>query len=130
MSSDNSGGDKPKFEIPKIDLHSSIKAGVKKTNALLATLEATNEQTSSIVSSRLRPLLNQLYSVSQRGVVIYELRKYYGPQIIGGTAAVVGGLVAARRGKVPGIVLGGTSGAGAYGFVYGNSSDFFQTEKK
>jgi hypothetical protein len=129
-SGDDSSGDKPKFEIPKVDLRSSIKMGVKKTNDLLATLEETNVQTSSMVSSRLRPLLTQMYALSQKGVVMYELRKYYGPQIIGVTAITVGGLVAARRGKVPGLFSGGVSGVGAYGFTYGNPSDFFMTEKK
>jgi len=121
MSSDKS--EKPKFEIPKVDLNSAIKAGVQKTNGLLAILESEKVQTSNIVSSRFRPLLNQAYTYAQRGVVLYEQRKYYGPQIIGGTAAVVGGLFGIRRGKIPGLFMGGLSGAGSYGFVYGIPSE-------
>jgi hypothetical protein len=128
MSSDKSSGDKskfeiPKFDIPKVDLNSAIKAGVQKTNSLLATLESEKVQTSTIVSSRLRPLLNQGYKYAQKGVVLYERRKYYGPQIIGGTAVVVGGLVGIRRGKIPGMFMGGLGGAGSYSFVYGITSE-------
>jgi len=38
---------------------------------------------------------------------------------VAGSAAAVGVVVALRRGKVPGALMGGLTGAAAYGNVYG-----------
>lgn len=109
------------MQLPDIhlDLKSTIQAGVSKTNALLATLESQKIQTTSMVSSRINPLIHQLKYGMEQGMKYYEMRRYYGPQIVAGTASAVGLLVASRRGKIPGIVMGGLSGLGAYGVVYG-----------
>ena len=124
-SNSNTSSDKPN-KIPQLpdihlDLKSTIKSGVDKTNAFLATLESQKVQTTSMVSSRLYPFVNQMKYGMEQGMKYYEMRRYYGPQIVAGTASIVGLLVASRRGKVPGVVVGGLSGLGAYGFVYGQS---------
>ena len=49
----------------------------------------------------------------------YEHRGQYGPQIVAGTALVLGGAVALRTGKIPGVLAAGLGGAAAYGNVYG-----------
>jgi hypothetical protein len=124
-TSTSSSSSKPppaKLQLPDIqqfDLKSTIQAGVRQTNAFLATLESQKIQTTNMVSSRLNPLVNQLKYGMEQGMKYYEMRRYYGPQIVAGTASAVGLLVASRRGKIPGVVMGGLSGLGAYGVVYG-----------
>jgi len=49
----------------------------------------------------------------------YEHRGQYGPQIVAGSAALIGGVVALRTGKIPGALAAGLTGAAAYGNVYG-----------
>lgn len=125
----NSNTKNDKFQLPKgvqipdlnFDLKAAIQTGVNKTNAFLATLESQKVQTTSMVSSRLHPLINHLKYGAEQGMKYYEMRRYYGPQIVVGTASIVGLLVGSRRGKVPGVVVGGLSGVGAYNFVYGQT---------
>jgi len=108
-------------DMPDIDLHSSVKCVVNKTNSFLSTLEHQNNEVSNMVSSRIRPVASQAKYGITRVMEAYEMRKYYGPQIVAGSATAIGILVAARRGRVPGVFMGGLSGAGAYRVVYGES---------
>jgi len=69
--------------------------------------------------SRLHQLAKQGRYIATRAVSTYEHRGQYGPQIVAGSAAVVGGVVALRTGKIPGALAAGVTGAAAYGNVYG-----------
>ena len=104
-------------------LKSIIKSSVHKTNTLLSTLETKKYQVDqnidSFASSRLRPLVSQMKHIVNRSIGYYERREYYGPQIIAGSVAIVGGLVTLRRGKVPGLFTSAVTGGGAYTGIYG-----------
>ena len=106
------------IKIPEIDLNSAIKTGVNKTNEALFTLEQKKSEASNFASSRMRPLATQVRSAATKAMTTYENRKNYGPQIVAGSAAAVGLLVAARRGKVPGVVMGGLTGVAASKNIY------------
>lgn len=106
------------IKIPEIDLNSAIKTGVNKTNEALFTLEQKKSEASNFASSRIRPLATQVRSAATKAMTTYENRKNYGPQIVAGSAAAVGLLVAARRGKVPGVVMGGLTGVAASKNIY------------
>eukprot|EP00985_Skeletonema_marinoi_P007607 scaffold3348_cov79-Skeletonema_marinoi.AAC.1 len=102
-----------------ISLKAAIKKVVNVTNSTLATFEQTTDESSTAFASRLTSLARQAKFIATRGMATYEQRGNYGPQIIGGTALVVGGAVALRRGRFPGALAGGLGGAAAYGNIYG-----------
>mmetsp|Transcript_15075 Transcript_15075/g.18383 ORF Transcript_15075/g.18383 Transcript_15075/m.18383 type:complete len:136 (+) Transcript_15075:200-607(+) len=108
-------------ELPS--LKDGIQVAVNKTNGILETLEAKKHRVDHSVdlfaSSRVRPIMSRIYVYIERGVKFYQLRQYYGPQIIGASVATVGALVTARRGKIPGLFTSAFTGAGSYTFVYG-----------
>lgn len=112
----------PDMKIPdmnmNIDLRSTIKTGVQKTNNLLSDMQTKKTEVSNLTSSRIRPLANQVARFATKAVTAYENRSHYGPQIVAGSAATVGIVVAARRGKVPGVLMGGLAGYGANKAVY------------
>jgi len=120
-SSRNSDGNPSQntIQFPDISLKTSIKKVVEVTNSTLATFEQTTDETSSAFVSRIMSRGRQARSIATRGVAAYEQRGSYGPQIVAGTALVVGGVVALRRGKLPGALACGLGGAAAYGNVYG-----------
>ena len=101
----------------------SLKAAIKKivdvTNRTLAVFEQTTDDTSTAFVSRFTSLVRQAKNIATRGMAAYDHRGNYGPQIVGGTALVVGGAVALRRGRFPGAFAGGLGGAVAYGNIYG-----------
>jgi len=107
------------IQIPDISLKTSIKKIVEVTNSTLATFEQTTDETSTAFVSRLMSLGRQARYIAARGMAAYEQRGSYGPQIVGGTALVLGGAVALRRGKFLGALASGLGGAAAYGNVYG-----------
>ena len=102
-----------------ISLKAAIKKVVNVTNSTLATFEQTTDESSTAFASRLTSLARQTKYIATRGMATYEQRGNYGPQIIGGTALVVGGAVALRRGRFPCAFAGGLGGAAAYGNIYG-----------
>ncbi len=115
-SSKNSDGNPSQQNI---SLKAAIKKVVDVTNYTLAIFEQNTEETSTAFVSRFTSLVRQAKYIATRGMTTYEQRGNYGPQIIGGTALVVGGAVALRRGRFPGALAGGLGGAAAYGNIYG-----------
>lgn len=97
----------------------SIKQVVGMTNSALASFEESTAESSTMIVSRLQVLGKQARHIAARAMTTYEHRAQYGPQIVAGSVAVVGGAVALRRGRIPGVMAGGVSGAAAYGGVYG-----------
>lgn len=106
-------------EKAKLVLKSSIKSLVNNTNCLLGTLEDTTHTTKEFAASRLRPVVNQIKYGLEKGIMFYEQREYYGPQIVGATTAIVASIVGIRRGKVPASLAGGVTAISTYSVVYG-----------
>jgi hypothetical protein len=107
------------IEKAKSILKSSIKSLVSNTNCLLGTLEDTTHMTKEFAASRLRPVVNQIKYGLGKGIILYEQREYYGPQIVGATTAIVASVVGIRRGKVPASLAAGITATGMYSVVYG-----------
>ena len=70
-------------------------------------------------------MVSSLHNIQHEGEVVankvtqfYEKRKQYGPEIIGGSALLVGGIVGLRRGRVPAIATAAATGFLAYVGVY------------
>mmetsp|Transcript_21148 Transcript_21148/g.38279 ORF Transcript_21148/g.38279 Transcript_21148/m.38279 type:complete len:149 (-) Transcript_21148:330-776(-) len=97
----------------------SIKQFVNLTNSTLASFEESTDETSTALVSRLQQLGKQGRYIATRAMTTYEHRGQYGPQIVAGSAALIGGVVALRTGKIPGALAAGLTGAAAYGNVYG-----------
>lgn len=98
----------------------SIKQLVSLTNSTLSTFEQATDESSALVVSRVLQVVRQARHVATRAASTYEHRGQYGPQIVAGTAVVLGGAVALRTGRLPAaVVSGGLGGAAAYGNVYG-----------
>ncbi|KAL9188406.1 hypothetical protein ACHAXT_006784 [Thalassiosira profunda] len=110
------GAASPKPDDP---LLAGIKAVVGATNSALAALELATADSSTMLVSRLQAIGKQARYIATRAMTTYEHRGQYGPQIIAGSVATVGGIVALRRGKVTGALAGGLAGAAAYGGIYG-----------
>ena len=100
-------------------LQSCIKQFVSVTNSTLASFEQAADESSHMLVSRLQQIAKQGKFIATRAISTYEHRGYYGPQIVAGSAATVGSIVALRRGKVTGVLAGGITGVAAYGNIYG-----------
>lgn len=99
-------------------LKPAIHAAVEATNHLLAELQSTTEKVQ-------RPIVAGLDTVSKEGSYVaanvmhaYERRHEYGPLLVLGTSAVVGGVVTLRRGRVPAVIGASLAGGLAYLAVY------------
>ncbi len=110
---------KPPLQIPNISLKTSIKTFVDVTNSTLATFEQATNESSAAFASRLMSFGRQARLFATRTMSVYDQRGSYGPQVVAGTALLVGSAFALRRGKFVGGVTGGLAGAAAYGNVYG-----------
>lgn len=66
-------------------------------------------------------LTSQVKSVATKAAFVFENRQDYKPQIVTGSAAAVGILVAARRGRVPGALMGALAGVGTASAVNPNT---------
>lgn len=97
----------------------SIKQFVSITNSTLASFEEATYHTSSTFVSRLQQLGKQGRYIATRASTMYDQRGQYGALAVVGSAAVVGGMVALRMGRVPGVVAASLGGAAAYGNIYG-----------
>ncbi len=117
-------GEAKSFTMPALNLKSAIKVAVVETNRILSTLENQKDATSDFAGSRLRPLGARLGSLAKNLIAKYEMREYYGPQIIAGSTATIGGLVSMRRGKIPGVFMGALTGVTSYRAVYGEIPAF------
>ena len=97
----------------------SIKQFVSITNSTLASFEEATYQTTSTFVSRLQQLGKQGRYIATRANTMYDQRGQYGALAVAGSAAVVGGMVALRMGRVPGVIAASLGGAAAYGNIYG-----------
>ena len=118
-SSSSSDGGASQSKINPISLQSCIKQFVSITNSTLASFEQAADESSHMLVSRLQQIAKQGKFIATRAISTYEHRGYYGPQIVAGSAAAVGSIVALRRGKVTGVLAGGITGIAAYGNIYG-----------
>ena len=115
-SSSSSSNNNNKTNDPLLE---SIKQFVTMTNSTLASFEEATYHTSSTFVSRLQQLGKQGRYIATRANTMYDQRGQYGALVVAGSATVVGGMVALRTGKVPGVVAASLAGAAAYGNVYG-----------
>mmetsp|Transcript_8801 Transcript_8801/g.12468 ORF Transcript_8801/g.12468 Transcript_8801/m.12468 type:complete len:132 (-) Transcript_8801:1506-1901(-) len=109
-------------------LRSGIKAFVKGANSMLASLEHTSQTVGKPVIQNIQYAGHQGAMVGGQLVKAYEVRKQYGPEIIGGSALVVTSLVGLRRGRFPGVLAGGLTAGFTYLGIY--EVDFYQLKDK
>ena len=104
-------------------LKETIGTSVSHANVLLSKLETKKHEIDTTLdafaSSRLVPIVVKVKYVIQRAVVLYQQREYYGPQLVAGSAFLVGSLVSLRRGRIPGFFTAAATGGSAYGAIYG-----------
>mmetsp|Transcript_37580 Transcript_37580/g.82425 ORF Transcript_37580/g.82425 Transcript_37580/m.82425 type:complete len:198 (+) Transcript_37580:3-596(+) len=103
-------------------LYDSISSAVSITNAALAQVEEKTDVLSTSVISRMRAFGSQASHVFRDGMVMYERRGQYGPQLVAGSALAFGGFVGLRRGRIPGVLVGSIAGGTAYANIYGIES--------
>ncbi len=99
-------------------LKSSIKAGVNSANKFLAGLEDKADEYGKPVVKSLQNIEREGEVVANKATKFYDQRKQYAPEIIGGSALLVGGIVGLRRGKLPAVTTGAAAGFLAYLGVY------------
>ena len=115
----NDGAALPKKISINDPVHRFVKQFVGMTNSALASFEEATDETSTMFVSRLRQIGKQGQYIATRAIATYEHRGQYGAPIVAGSAAIVGGFVAMRTGKIPGALAAGITGAAAYGNIYG-----------
>lgn len=127
MSNQNRQADNQENEVSfsnnvasaRSNLKCTIKSSVKATNAALAIMEESYVSTQSNFVSRLGSLQRQGRFVAEKAIRAYQAREQYGPQVVGSSAVVLGGITTLRRGKLPGVAVGMMAGSAAYAAVYG-----------
>lgn len=126
MSGEESEKPKEEASMPSVpsmkdiqkSLKSSIKSAVESANNVLAALEAQADKYGKPVITSLHNIQHEGEIVANKASHFYEKRKQYGPEIIGGSALVVGGIVGLRRGRVPAVATAAATGFLAYVGVY------------
>lgn len=135
MSTDdsNNSSSKPAAEAPsmpdiampdlsldslKSGVHSAVKTCVQGCNSALGRLQHTTEAIRRPVTTGLEHLEMTGEMVSSEARVAWERRHEFGPYYVGGATLGVFGLTALRRGKWPGLMLGGLAGAATYVTLY------------
>ncbi len=115
----SSGGSSNNNNRSNDPLLESIKQFVSITNSTLASFEEATYQTTSSFVSRLQQLGKQGRYIATRANTMYDQRGQYGALAVAGSAAVVGGMVTLRMGRVSGLVAASAAGAAVYGNIYG-----------
>lgn len=108
----------PSVSSVQASLKTSIKSGVESANNVLAGLEESADKYGKPVVSSLHNIQHEGEIVANKASQFYEKRKQYGPEIIGGSALLVGGIVGLRRGRVPAVATAAATGFLAYVGVY------------
>jgi hypothetical protein len=96
-------------------LKSNLRSAIQSTNRALASLE---DFLDTKVSKPVNYGLEQGSVLSEKVIYAYERRHEYGLPLVATSAAVVGGVVGLRRGRLPGAVAGLVSGGLAYTVIY------------
>ena len=99
-------------------LKSTVHSAVVSTNQFLSTLEHTADSVTEAVRGPTAAGLEQATAFTKQAVAVYDRRYEYGPYLVGGTGVLTGGVVALRRGRVPGALAGLLAGGLAYAVVY------------
>lgn len=102
------------MEVVRKSLKSGVHSTVEKTNRFLSFLEDSVEKARQPVSKGLQ----EGSALSKKVYNMYERRVEFGPYLVLGSGVLFGGMVALRRGRVPGAFAGLVSGGLAYAFVY------------
>lgn len=110
-------------------LYDCLSTAVSATNATLAQVEEKTGAASLTVLSRMRSVGNQARHIFRDGFVLYERRGQYGPQLVAGSALLLGGIVGLKRGRIPGALVGSAAAAGSYANVYGIDGFAFDGKK-
>lgn len=108
----------PSVSSIQSSIKSSIKAGVNAANKVLAELEDKADTYGKPVVKSLQNIEHEGEVIANKATKFYDQRKQYAPEIIGGSALLVGGIVGLRRGKLPAVATGAVTGFLAYLGVY------------
>ena len=98
-----------------VSLKASIKSAIQSANRSLASLE---EFVDKNVAPPVSKAVEAGSEISSKVLQVYEQRHDYGPHLVAGTTALVGGVVSLRRGKIPGAIVGLMAGGATYAAVY------------
>ena len=103
---------------PQERLQDLIKSGVNAANSGLRIAQTTYFNVKEPVSSALQSAEEHGSVALESARVLYTKRKQHAPELVGGTAALTGGYLWLRRGRIAG-VFGAAIGAGAaYSVAY------------
>jgi hypothetical protein len=92
--------------------------GVESVNKVLSAVHDTADSVRSPILKGIDEVESRSSVVATKAMLMYERRHEFGPHIVGGSAIGVGGLIAMRRGRVPGALMGIMAGGLAYLAVY------------
>jgi len=91
---------------------------VESVNGFLAAVQDATENVRSPIVKGIDTIETGSSVVAAKAVHMYERRHEFGPHIVGGSSLLSGGIVAARRGRIPGVLVGSMVGGLAYLAVY------------
>lgn len=103
---------------PQDQFKELIKMAVETTNSVLGQVQSTYDNVAKPLSSTYESVEKNTSIAYETAQTVYAKRKQYAPEIMVGTATLMGGYSWLRRGKIA-AVLGAAAGTGiAYSFVY------------
>jgi hypothetical protein len=107
-------GEEDPSKSPEEILRSGIKAFVSGTNSVLGAVESATKP----VGAAAEAVKTQSIAAKDAVIYTYKRRHEFPLEIIGGSAALGGGLGLLRRGRIAGVIGAIASGGAAYAIVY------------
>jgi hypothetical protein len=95
-----------------------LHGAVESVNGFLAAIQDATENVRSPIVKGIDTIETGGSVVAAKAVRMYERRHEFGPHIVGGSSLLSGGIVTARRGRIPGVLVGAAVGGIAYLAVY------------
>ena len=110
--------DKKDPQDPQEQFKELIKTAVNTTNSVLGSVQSTYDNVAKPIISTYESIEKNTSIAYESAQNVYAKRKQYAPEIMVGTATLMGGYSYLRRGKIAAI-LGAAAGTGiAYSVVY------------
>uniref|UniRef100_A0A6V0CEG6 MICOS complex subunit n=1 Tax=Pseudo-nitzschia australis TaxID=44445 RepID=A0A6V0CEG6_9STRA len=111
-------GDDGNNKNPQEQLQELIKSGVNAANSGLRTAQSAYLNVKEPVSSAFQSAEEHGSVALDAAKLLYVKRKQHAPELVGGTAALTGGYLWLRRGRIAGVFGAAISAGAAYSVVY------------
>ena len=99
-------------------IHRGCKWTVDTTNTMLKQLEVATKNVQKPVTTVVETLEHYGTLVATQSRIVYERRHEFAPYYVAGATVGLGGIMALRRGRIPGVIIGVLAGGITYMALY------------